>query len=112
MAAIQRGVHQRGADAEQRGSARRECDVAVADREQRERDGLHEHAGDDERLAPDAVGPVAGRDLADAPDARVDGSDEADLGGARSLGGEKERNETPGEPVIEVVDESRLRAGT
>ena len=51
------------------------------------------------------------RELADAPDGRVDGGDDADLGGARAVGGEVERRETPGERVVEVVDEPCLRAG-
>ena len=50
-------------------------------------------------------------ELAGAPDGRVDGRDDADLGHARAVRGEVERRESPGERVVQVVDEAGLRAG-
>ena len=53
---------------------------------------------------------MAGGDLRDAPHARIHGRHEPDLGDARTVRGEEQRDESPGEPVVEVVDEARLRA--
>ncbi len=50
------------------------------------------------------------RDLRDAPDGRVERGDQADLADAGAVGGEEERNEAPGEGVVEVVDQAGLRA--
>jgi hypothetical protein len=72
--------------------------------------GLQEHAGDDERFASDAIGPVPGPDLAGAPDGRVEGGDEADRSDAGAVGGEEQWDEPPGERVVEVVDQAGLRA--
>src|SRR5207248_6521175 len=89
---------------------RRPGQLAVCERKDPESERLDEHAGDDQRLAPDAVGPSACDDLADAPDGGIERGDEADLADTRSASGEVQRYEAPGEGVIEVVDQARLRA--
>src|SRR5690606_22670477 len=70
--------------------------------------GLDEHAGDDEGFAADAVGEVAGGDLADAPQDGVEALDEADGGQAEAVVGEEKGEDAPGESVVEVVDEAGL----
>ena len=45
------------------------------------------------------------------PDGRVDAGDEPDLPGRGPIRGEEKRHEAPGERVVEVIDESSLRAG-
>ena len=57
------------------------------------------------------VGEPAGAELAGAPDRRVDRRDNTDLRRARAVRREVERRETPGQSVVQVVDEPRLRAG-
>ena len=47
----------------------------------------------------------------DAPYARVERGDEADVADAGAVGGEEQRHEAPGEAVVEVVDQAGLRAG-
>lgn len=49
-----------------------------------------------------------GRDLADAPQDRVDAFDEADGGEAQAVVGEQQGEDAPGEAVVEVVDEPGL----
>ena len=53
---------------------------------------------------------MPGPDLPDAPDGGVDAGDEPDLADARAVGGEEQRHQAPGERVVEVVDQSGLRA--
>ena len=65
---------------------------------------------DDELLAADAVREAAGDELAETPDRGVDGGEDADAGDGEAGGGEVEREEAPGEAVVEVVDESGLAA--
>src|SRR5215216_2407300 len=84
--------------------------AAVAGSEHRERDRLHQHAGGDQRLAADAIGPVAGPDLSRAPGRRVEPGDEPDVRCGCPVGGEEERHDTPGERVVQIVREARLRA--
>ena len=78
--------------------------------EQREGTCLDEHPGDDQRFAAGVVGEPAGQQLPGAPDGGVDGGDGSDLGDAGTVCGEVERDEPPGERVVEVVNEARLRA--
>jgi hypothetical protein len=107
----QRRVDQRGAQSEQCGGGGGDGDRAAAERQQRERTGLHEHAGDDQGLASGGVRPVPGGDLGDAPHAGIDRGDQSDLRGAGAVRGEEQRHEPPGEAVVEVVDQAGLRAG-
>ena len=90
-------------------AARAQCRERVADREPRDGHGLQEHAGDDQRSPPDMVGQGAGADLGHAPDRRVDGSQDRDLGERRAVRRVEERQQAPRHPVVEVVDEARLR---
>ena len=50
-------------------------------------------------------------DLADAPHGGVEASDQPDLSGARAVRGEEQRDDAPGQRIVEVVDEPGLRAG-
>src|SRR3989442_2079274 len=72
---------------------------------------MSQHPEHDQRLAAGAVGEPAGCELAAAPDGGVDGSDGSDLRRGRAVSGEVERGEAPGERVVQVVDETGLRAG-
>ena len=76
--------------------------------DQGEGGGLDEHAGDDERLAADPVGPGAGDQLPEAPDGRVEGGEDADAADGQAGGGEQEREQAPGEAVVEVVHQPGL----
>src|SRR3712207_6141360 len=83
---------------------------AIRGGQQGERCGLEQHAPDDERLASGAVGPVSGPDLSDAPDSGVEPSDEPYVARGCAVCDKEERHDAPGESVVEVVDQSRLRA--
>ena len=69
--------------------------------------GLGEHPADDERLAADAVRQPAGDELPEAPHGRVEGREDADATDGEPGVGEEEREQAPGETVVEVVDEAR-----
>ena len=73
-------VDERRPDARAGSRRRARREGAAAGDEERERARLDEHPGDDQRLAAGVVGEPAGRELAGAPDRRVDGGDDADLG--------------------------------
>ena len=105
----QRRVDHRGAGAEQRG-AERPRPEAGGRGDPADRDGLGEHAADDEPLAADAVGECAGDELAEPPDRGVERGEDADAADGEPGGGEVEREEAPGEAVVEVVDEPGLAA--
>jgi hypothetical protein len=108
----QGGVDERGSDAEYDGGRGGQRDGAVRGGEQAERRGLEQHAGDDQRFAAGAVGPLPGQDLPGPPNRGVEPGDEPDLGSRGVVCGEEERDEAPGEGVVEVVDEPGLRAGS
>ena len=62
-------------------------------------------------LRPTPVRPVPGPDLAHRPDAGIEPGDQSDLSGAGAAGGEEERDQAPGQGVVQVVDQPRLGAG-
>ncbi len=93
-------------------AARAASAIAPPDgREKSKRPGLEQHPGDDQGLAADAVGPVTRPDLSEAPDSRIDPGHQADLTGAGAIGREIERDQTPREGIVQVVDQAGLRAG-
>ena len=104
-------VDHRGAGAEQRPrrapTARSRWSAAI----QRDGDGLGEHAAGDEPLAADPVGQRAGDELAEAPHGGVERGEDADAADGQAGGGEEDREQAPGEAVVEVVDQAGL-AGT
>ena len=103
----QGGVDHRGAGAEQ---DRGDCPDGerVGERDQREGEGLEPHARDDQPLPAPPVGQGAGEQLPDAPHGRVERGQDADPADRQSGGGEQDREQTPGEAVVEVVHQSGL----
>src|SRR5690606_8284559 len=92
------GVDHGGAEAEgDGGQGAGEQGVVEQGEGEDEAGGLDEHAGDDEGFAADAVGEVAGGDLADAPQDGVEALDEADGGQAEAVVGEEKGEDAPGE---------------
>ena len=72
---------------------------------------LEEHPADDEALATDSIGEPAGHQLAEPPDRRIDRGQRADLGDAQTRRGVVDRQQPPGEAVVEVVHEPGLAGG-
>ncbi len=105
----ERWVDHRGADAEQDGT-KSPCREAGGRGDQPDRNCLREHPGDDEEFAANAIGESTGHELAEAPDRGVDGREHADTCDGESRGGEVQREDAPGEAVVEVVDEAGLAA--
>jgi hypothetical protein len=106
----QRGVDECGSHAQHNCRRCRDPDGPVGHGQQREGSGLGQHAGDDQRFSSDAVRPLSGQDLADPPDTRVQPGDEAHLRRRGAIGGQEERDDPPGQGVVEVVDQAGLRA--
>src|SRR5262249_49988188 len=52
-----------------------------------------------------------GAELPGTPDRRVEGGEYADLPHGKAVPGEQDREQAPGEPVVEVVDPAGLGAG-
>src|ERR1700716_3329877 len=75
------------------------------------RGGVDDHPRHDERLSPDAVGPVAGANLPEAPHRRVQAGNQPHLSGACSVRDQEQGDDAPGKRVVEVVDQPRLRTG-
>src|SRR5207249_1655839 len=98
--------------AEQERGGKRGSEAAVAGNEQAERGGLDDHAGGDQGLAARVVGEPAGRELTGPPDDGVGSSDDGDLANTCAVRSQVERRQTPGERVVEVVDQPRLAADT
>ena len=71
---------------------------------------MGEHAAGDQRLAADPVRQRTGDELAEAPHGGVDGGEHADAADGEAGVGEEDREQAPGEAVVEVVDEPGLRA--
>ncbi|MFK4101488.1 hypothetical protein ACI2L1_15665 [Streptomyces sp. NPDC019531] len=63
---------------------------------------------DEHSVSGAAVGEVAGGDLAEAPEDGVQALDQSDRGEPEPVVGEEEREDAPGEAVVEVVDEAGL----
>src|SRR5207237_7322771 len=101
---------ERGPEPEHHGGERRTGHRAIGGREHSERESLHEHPGDYQRLAADSVRPRYGGNLSDSPDSWVEASDQTDLPDAVAVRGQVERNQAPRERVVEVVHETGLRA--
>jgi hypothetical protein len=70
--------------------------------------GLGRHAGGDQVLAADPVREDAGDELPDAPYPGVEREEQADLPHREVRGREQEREDAPGQPDVEVVDQPRL----
>ena len=97
-----------GAGAEQ-GGAERPRPEPGGGGDQRDRRRLDEHAAGDQRFAADPVRQAAGDELAETPDRRVDRGEHADAADREAGVGEEDREQPPGEAVVEVVDEPGLR---
>ena len=80
----------------------------MAGGDEAERDGLQQHAGGDEGFAAAAVGQGAGDELPEAPHGGVERGEHADPGDRQAGGGEQDREQAPGQPVVEVVDQAGL----
>ena len=76
--------------------------------DQADGDGLEQHAAGDQRLAADPVGQRAGDELAEPPHGGVERGEHADLADGQAGGGEQEREQAPGQAVVEVVDQPGL----
>src|SRR6266568_3912203 len=74
-----------------------------------EGDRLQQHPDDDERLAAVPVGQWSGGELTEAPHGGVERGEYADLAEGEPGGGEQQGEQTPGQPVIEVVHHAGLR---
>jgi hypothetical protein len=72
---------------------------------------LSPHPGGDEPFAPPAVRQRPGEELADTPHRWIDGGQHADRPQGQSCRCEVQREHTPGQPVVEVVDQPRLGRG-
>ncbi len=100
-------VDQRGARAERgRGDRPRQEGVRDGDHGQGER--LQPHAGDDHPLAAPPVRQCTGGQLADSPHGRVQRREDADPADGQAGRGEQDREQPPGEAVVEVVDQPGL----
>ena len=100
-------VDHRGAGAEQDGS-HRPGGEGVRRGDSGQGEALQQHSRDDESLAAPPVGQGAGRELAQAPDRGVERGEYADSRDRQSGAGEQHREQPPGEPVVEVVDQPGL----
>src|SRR5579883_3212962 len=99
----QGGVDQGGADAEQ-DLGRRPDEEGGAEGDQGYGNGLSQHPGGDQVFATDAVGPPPGEQLTEAPDRGVERGEYADRRDGLAAGGEQQREDAPGQRVVEVVD--------
>ena len=99
-----------GADPEQ-DRAGRPGQEAAGQGDAGQRDGLEQHAGGDEGLAAQPVRQGAGEELAEAPDGRIQRRQQADLGDGEAAADKQQRQQPPGEAVVEVVDQPGLAAG-
>ena len=98
----QRRIDHRRADAEQR--ARDEPrHEALHERNPSERDPLYDHAAGDQPLPSPAVAHRARPELTDSPRCRVRRRKNADLAYREARAREQEREESPREPVVQVV---------
>jgi hypothetical protein len=106
-------VHHRRADTQcDRGQDTGEQWAVQQREDEHEPGGLHDHAGDDQRCAADAVGEVAGRDLPDPPQDRVQPLDQPDDREPEPVIGEQQREHTPRQAVVEVVHQPCLARAT
>jgi hypothetical protein len=103
----ERRVDHRRPDAEHRTRGEPRAQAAQSgDRD--ERDPLEHHAPHDEPLPADAIAERAGPKLRHAPSRWVDEREQTDLADRQTGRREEEREQTPRQPVVEVVDEPRL----
>src|SRR3546814_12572768 len=86
----------------------RPCPEPGGRRDRPDGDGLDEHAAGDEWLAPDAIGQATGDELSEAPDRGVDGGADADASDRQASVGEEQREQPPGESVVQVVTQPGL----
>ena len=101
-------IDHRGAEPEQRRRERTTATNADAGGDRRDARPPAQHPADDERLAAHPIRQRAGDDLTDAPDGRVERGQHADLADREPGGREEQRQQAPGHPVVEVVDEAGL----
>jgi SAM-dependent methyltransferase len=64
---------------------------------------LEQHPADDQWVSPDAVRRVPGEDLSRAPDRWVEPGDRTDLADTGAVRGQEQRDEPPGQRVVEVT---------
>jgi hypothetical protein len=69
---------------------------------------LDHHAPADESLPADPIRQHAGGDLQEAPYHRVRGLDDPDPLDVEAVCTEEQRIQSPGHPVVEIVDQPRL----
>jgi hypothetical protein len=106
----QGGVDHGGADPEQDGAGRPGSEAA-GQGGAGQREGLEQPPCGDEGLAAQPVRERAGGELAEAPHGRVQRGQEADLADGEAATDKQQRQQPPGEPVVEVVDQAGLAAG-
>jgi hypothetical protein len=103
----QGGVDHGGAGPEQRRPSR-PGPKAADGRDQPDRHGLGPHAGRDQPLASHPVRQSLVIKLPNPPDGRVEGGQDADAADRQAVAGEQQREDAPGEAVVEVVDHAGL----
>ena len=100
----QRRVDHGRSDPEQDGSDEPDSE-AVSESDHPLCNCLRDHPADDQPFAADSVGGSPGDELAGTPDCRVDGSQDADPLDAQPGRGKQDREQSPGQTVVEVVDQ-------
>jgi len=110
MAGQQGWVHHGGARPEEE-SPRGPGPEAVHPGDDPDSDRLCPHPGRDEPLTSHPVGQGAGDELARTPHGGVERGEDPDTGNRQAAAGEEQREDAPGQPVVEVVDQSRLTGG-
>jgi hypothetical protein len=103
----QRRVHHRRAGAEQCGAGRPRPETGRGG-DQRDGGRLGEHATRDEGFAADPVGQPTRDELPETPHRGVDRGEHTDPCDRETGVREEDREESPREPVVEVVDEPGL----
>ena len=76
-----------------------------------QRDRLQQHPASDQGLAAEPIRQGTSDQLAEAPDGRIQRSQQADLGDGEAATDEQQGQQPPREPVVEVVDQPGLAAG-
>ena len=109
----QRRIDERGADAEQRPRPAAARPTAPSRGGEQRRAPPPGRASRRRSAACARRGPTSGRSqIWPTPQtAGIEAGDQADLRRAGAVGGEEERDQPPGERVVEVVDQAGLRAG-
>ncbi len=101
------GIHHRRAQAE----ADRRCEPraqAAGERDREQGRTLEEHPPHDQVTPAPAIAERSGDELGQTPGCRICEGEDRDLIKRQTARGEEEREEPPGEPVVQVVDQTDL----